>query len=208
MPATLTKPKAPARLADDPRYKAELAKLASIKADLTAVRERIAALKAVPVGDATEAAAAAIVAGVDYEAAAAAARDELAEAQKRELALVRAVEIQQCKVGDAQRDAVRQIHAALQSDLLARLAAVATAVSQIGVEIELLGEFLDSAAEAGAPLPESAWGVVLGHASDDRILTLPVPAQVRRAMRRYVARLKGAFPDLAADLNPLIADWS
>jgi len=209
MPAILEHPKAkaPTTVASDPRYRGALGKFEAAKGDLAGVRNEIAKLKAHPVGDEVEDAVQMILAGKDPAVATATARDELAAAQKRELALIRVVEVRQQELTATQRIVVRDVQESLQGYLNARIVAVATAVSELGAELESLGDFLRSAAEAGAPFSDSQWGVVLGHVNDRNSFKLPKPEATRRSVNHYLFNLKRSFPDLVRDLAPLAAEW-
>lgn len=210
MPATLTRPRSPGairQVASDPRYREVYSRLKATRDDLAAVRAEIAKLKETPAGDETEAAAQAIARGEKPIDASAVARDALNEAQKRELSLVRAVEILENQFSQVSTTIVREIHGEQSPELRAKVLAVAQAVSEVGVAIGDLGGFLQSMAAAGAPFPNSAWGVVLGHTSDCNILKLPKPEQAPRAIERYLSMLAKYFPDLRGDLAALQSEW-
>lgn len=198
---------ATATVASDPRYRDALGKFEAAKRDLAGVRNEITKLKAKPVGDDVESAAQMILNGQDPAVATATARDELAAAQKRELALIRVVEVRQQELTATQRIVAREVQAALQPELNAQIVAIASKVSEVGMELEAMRELLRNAAEAGAPFSESQWGVALGHATDKGNFRLPKPDNARRSVAHYLHNLTRYFPDLERDLSPLAADW-
>lgn len=203
MPATATKERTkPSRVSDNPAYKAAVDKLTDLRSQHAAatklIRELEPKLRTSSAGNPVETRAAAILAGRDVNETKM-LTEQMQEARLQELALHRAVELQEIEVRRAQIAASVIIHEAEQPALDAKLTAVVEAIGTLFDRLDDLHAFTTDLHERGAPLSEDRFAGAFNHSPVQGHFRLPplgAVASVREAMtehwrKHYPQTLKG-----------------
>lgn len=152
------------RVADHPQYAAEVAKLMDLRSQHSAAAQKVRELEAEfrrhSPGNQVEATAVAFVEGrsvVDVTTL----EDQLQRDRLNELALHRAIELQEQNVRNAHRVATTAIHEAEQPRLDEHLANVMQSASETFDRIEALRDYARDLSERGAPLTADQFAGVL-----------------------------------------------